>query len=78
MVEYIECGHKIEWRWKSVGNDGAFCAECQRVYPIKTRAFLDVSCDSHLGVCPSPFVLAVREIKVLKKRVAALQAEVEA
>lgn len=34
MDEYIRCGHEIDWRWKSVGQDGAFCRECMRVYPV--------------------------------------------
>lgn len=51
VADYIECGHKITWRWKSVGQDGAFCRECQRVFPVR--------------VLPAPPSRRVRIAKIL-------------
>jgi hypothetical protein len=34
MIEEIPCGHDVTWSWPSVGQRGAFCFKCQRVYAV--------------------------------------------
>jgi len=57
----IDCGHTIARRWKSFGQDGAFCNDCQRVYPVRPA--------NPPQVRPTPEQLdgAVAELRLLKR-----------